>query len=40
MVRPFAPAERIIGRLTCSYKIVLTAMMFLIPIGYLTWFGE
>lgn len=35
----FAPAEAIVGRISYGNKIVLTAVMFLLPIAYLTWFG-
>ena len=35
----FGPAENIIGRVSYSHKIILTAVMFLLPIGYLGWFG-
>ncbi len=37
MKRLFAPAEAIIGRLSYSGKILLTVVMFLIPVGYLLW---
>ena len=35
MVNVSAPAEGIIGRLSYSYKIVLTAILSLIPVDYL-----
>jgi len=34
----FAPAEAIIGRLSYANKILLTAVMFLVPLGYLVWY--
>jgi len=37
MKRLFAPAESIIGRLSYSGKILLTVVMFLVPVGYLLW---
>lgn len=33
----FTPAEAIIGRLSYSNKILLTAAMFMIPLSYLIW---
>ena len=33
----FAPAEAIIGRLSYTYKVLLTALLFVVPISYLIW---
>ena len=34
----FAPAEAIIGRLSFTNKIIMTGVLFMIPISYLAWF--
>ncbi len=33
----FAPAEAIIGRLSYTYKMLLTALLFVAPVSYLIW---
>lgn len=33
----FAPADAIIGRLSYTYKIALTSVLFLVPVSYLVW---
>ncbi len=37
MAKLFAPADAIIGRLSYTYKIALTAILFIVPVSYLIW---